>query len=460
MKYLCSLLTLLLFITSADAKHFSTQKYLGTEISLTIEDISEERQSHAIELLEGELVRLENILSTYKQDSEISRLNKNKLVKNASPEVREVINLCLHWQDKTNNQFSCRMGSIKNYWQHAKKTQVLPNRIDIRAEARALAKQQMLVESNTIKIDEQILLDVDGLAKGYIIDKVYLLLSQKYPNSRFKIDIGGDGRLYGDWPILFVNPNKQFSQESELTQLQNKAYASSGMAFRFFKIKHHKLTHILAPRDGWPVEAAIGTAIVAEDATTADAVATALSTMPGAKAINWLNKNKVAGKLYFPDGRIAYSKKWRKYDTTMKKAKFAFTYEIPDLEVTDYRKPYVSIWLTDNQNNPIKQLVLLGDSERWWQESRRWWRKVGRKNESMFIHVAQAKRKPGQYTTSWLGEDDFGMPIEDEQLILHVEVSREDGDISYQRISFSQDKPTTLTKKAKGEIGELNLTVY
>ena len=180
MKYLCSLLTLLLFITSADAKHFSTQKYLGTEISLTIEDISEERRIHAIKLLEDELVRLENILSTYKQDSEISRLNKNKLVKNASPEVREVINLCLHWQNKTNNQFSCRMGSIKNYWQHAKKTQVLPNRIDIRAEARALAKQQMLVESNTIKIDEQILLDVDGLAKGYIIDKVYLLLSQKH----------------------------------------------------------------------------------------------------------------------------------------------------------------------------------------------------------------------------------------------------------------------------------------
>ena len=444
---------------NAVAKQYATTAYLGTSVQFTIENVSATEQDQAFELVKQELTRLDMILSRYNKSSSLSILNREKQLKNAPVELIDVLKLCQQWQVSTTNHFSCRLGSILPIWQQAEQTQTMPSRIEVRREARSLRDKTILINGSHITLDEELTLDVNGIAKGFIIDKVYDLLVARYSESRFKIDIGGDGRHYGAWPIAFTNPNVKNATQVMLTNLENHAYAASGLAFRHFQIKHNTFSHIFAPRDGWPITKPIGAAVIAKTTANADAIATALTTMNGVNAIDWLNKHDVAGVLFLPDGRVVYSKTWQQRDVSKHKAKLTFDYTLPEFDIADYRKPYVAIWLSDTKGNPIKQMAILGDSERWWQQSRRWWRKVGRKENSVFPHLAHATRKPGQHSISWFGEDDFGQIVTENELILHIEVSREHGDTSYQKLPFNLTKQATITKDGKGEIGQLSLTI-
>ncbi len=444
----------------SQAKDFKKDQILGTQLSFSIKGVTQAEQGLAYQLVLEKIAYYDTVLSSYQAQSEISQLNHKKQLEGASQTLIEVLTACENYQQKTRNHFSCKLGSITALWQQAEQQQTLPDRINVRKQARQLRNKKIAIEKQNITLSEDLLLDINGLAKGYIIDAVYHALATQFPNSQFKLDIGGDGRHYGSFALQFTNTNFPQSAQVQLAQISNKAYAASGMAFRNYKIKHHTKSHILAPRDGWPIANPIGAAVIADTAITADAIATALTTMNGTQALKWLNQHDFAGLLYLPDGRIRASDKWVSLNATSYKNKLTLTYTIPQLDVTDYEKPYVAIWLSNNAGKPLKQLALLGDSERWWQENRKWWRKLGRKEPHIIANMAHATKRPGEYTTNWYGLDDFGNHIHDSQLVIHIEASREDGGHNYIRQVLDTTKPGKFAIQGKGEIGDMSLTIH
>jgi thiamine biosynthesis lipoprotein len=141
-------------------------------------------------------------------------------------------------------------------------------------------------------------------------------------------------------------------------------------------------------------------------------------------------------------------------------ASFSLDFTIPTLNVDDYEKPYVAIWITDSNRTVIKNLLLLGKSEQWAQTNKRWWRKSGRHNELLLDGLARPTRKPGNYQLSWDWRDDYGNLVPTGNYQLHIEASREDGELSLATFNFDTNKlPSVKVKPASGELGQLQLKI-
>jgi len=128
------------------------------------------------------------------------------------------------------------------------------------------------------------------------------------------------------------------------------------------------------------------------------------------------------------------------------------------------------VWISDDKNRLVKSLALRGTSERWLSELRTWWRRVGRKesgrkeagrnSESLIDGFSGATKKNTPLHIVWDGLDDYGNAVIDKQLVLHVEVAREHGGRSYEKIPFAVDELTQpIEVKGSDEIASIKLSV-
>lgn len=139
-------------------------------------------------------------------------------------------------------------------------------------------------------------LDFGGIGKGLAVDAAFEILQHEFALRSFLIDFGGDLRA-GDpppgkdaWSIAVQTHNPE--RPDGLLQLANLAVATSGDLERFVEIDGVRYSHILDPGTGIGLEHPIAVTVIANDAITADVLATALSVVgiDGAKEL--LDRNQ------------------------------------------------------------------------------------------------------------------------------------------------------------------------
>src|SRR5690606_7183954 len=114
------------------------QGVLGTSFEMTLAGVDGATEGAATKAALAEIERLEAILSTWREDSELSRLNAGSQLPSASKELREVLQLCEQWRRQTEAAFSCRIGSLIEQWRKLEGSAELPDRPNLRRDARAL----------------------------------------------------------------------------------------------------------------------------------------------------------------------------------------------------------------------------------------------------------------------------------------------------------------------------------
>ena len=446
---------------------------LGTSFDITLYGI-DQTQSHAtISSLLSHINQLENTLSTWRKDSEISQFNRLKQLNDMSAHLAHVLNLCHQWENQSQQYFSCRMGVIHKQWQQAVDEQILPNRIAMRRLARDIIKTPTTNFSaqQSATIQSHVVYDVSALAKGYILDDAIKFIRTLSPEvTGIKLNIGGDIVFWGEkqpntqWNTAISQHNVMNDNGHATTiSISQGAIAHSGIGERDFKINRRQFSHILAPKEGWPIDTPHSVSVYAINATTADAAATMLSNMEIANAIDWVNEQQDIEALFqTADGQKYWSNNWQtlvKTESNQPLTRLTVDYQIPSFSDTDYERPYLAIWLTDENNQLVRQLLLLGSSNRWAQENKRWWRNVGRKNDSMLDALAKPTRRPGHYNVQWDGFDFNHNIVEQEHLVLHVEASREHGGHDYQRIKIDLTTNSPIILNDSGEIGKTVITI-
>lgn len=468
---------------SVQAKQVSDVEFvrtnvLGTSFEMSIKAPQAQAEQAELAVLD-EIKRLEKIFSTYDKSSEVSLLNESGLLRpeGASADFIAVVSHCEKWQKALPKSFSCRLGKVIDMWDAYEKQQQRPNRVDIRAQARAAQLSRFTREDLLAgKTNQDFRWRLDGIAKGYILDKAMIVAKATASlATAIKIDIGGDGvywQVPGDksqqWRVGLALPNKiDDSQENRLGTLEiaHGAIAYSGHNSRARKIGRRSYSHIIVPRDGWPAHNPVTAIVKAPDATSADALATALAASEISTSLDWLDKHpEYAALLIDNQGRQYASGNWYQgYQqsnaveaslTTAYQANIRFS--LPKMNVSDYRKPYVALWIADPDGKVLKNLLILGRSERWMQESRTWWRIQGRKAPQLFDGFARPTRRPGQYQVVWNGRDDFGQALPIGEYLLFAEVVREHGDREKLSIPFNLAMQNqSISKKGKAEIGAL-----
>ena len=118
-----------------NSKHFHYANVLGTSFDIDIDATNSKAIEPAIEQMLAQIKQLELVLSTWRNDSEISQLNTDKKAQSLSAELSEVLDLCQHWRNKSQQHFSCRMGALKKVWLQAVTDKAIPDRVELRALA-------------------------------------------------------------------------------------------------------------------------------------------------------------------------------------------------------------------------------------------------------------------------------------------------------------------------------------
>ncbi len=143
--------------------------------------------------------------------------------------------------------------------------------------------------------------------------------------------------------------------------------------------------------------------------------------------------------------------------------------EVPTLPSDSYFKPYIVVWI-ENENREYLDTIALWyqvkrenssqeDGKKWLKDLRQWWRKSGRKYGKNIDAVTGATRRPGHYRLHWQLTPEYQKKTIGKPLFLHIEAVREEGGRRFQRIPIEASTKTVTRIPAKGELGEISLTI-
>ncbi|WP_187388167.1 FAD:protein FMN transferase [Seonamhaeicola marinus] len=246
---------------------------------------------------------LNSILSNYSSASEISHLNTKKIYKTPSNELLELLNDAQLAYNKTNGYFDISIQPLIEFWNKAERINKIPTERNLKKQASKIGLNKVLnVTQNHLTLKGKGKLQLGGIAKGYIIDKVYKYIKDRGVSS-FLIEAAGDIRVFGApenkkyWKVGISSKN----QSSYTISLKSgQAVATSGNTYRYRVIKGKKFSHIINPKNGLPVTHNLSASVIADNATTADYLASTFNILTSKTEIQEiLNNHKDTEVLIF-----------------------------------------------------------------------------------------------------------------------------------------------------------------
>jgi len=278
---------------------------MGTFARVVVIAADRNTANKCIEDAFAEIYKVDKLMSDFKSDSEISRVNRDAFmwaVKVSDP-TYEVLQRSVEFGKLTDGAFDITVGPLVDLFRIAKKTEVATSEEEItRAKAKVGFEKLILDDPNkTVKFKvEGMRLDLGGIAKGYAVDKA-LEAAQKAGALGAMVDIGGHIRCAGrapqgkdNWLIGLQDPNlnKDTAGRDILLRLKlvNEAVATSGDYQQFVLIKGKRYSHIINRKSGTSAEGLSSVTIIADNATDADALATAVSVMGAEKGLALIEK--------------------------------------------------------------------------------------------------------------------------------------------------------------------------
>ena len=229
------------------------------------------------------------IYSDYDPLSELSRINTNagSIPQKLSPALWDIIQLSKTAFQQSKGAFDISVGALSRFWRKARKEKIFPDK-------KAVAEKRKTVGFSKIKFDRLnhslslpagMQLDLGGIAKGYIAQKIIDYLKQKGITQALA-DAGGDMAMSDapngskGWTIGVNVPETTDELLRKKLLLQNMAIATSGDAYQYFEHGGKKYSHIIDPRTGYGISSQRNVTVIAKDGTTADWLATACSILP------------------------------------------------------------------------------------------------------------------------------------------------------------------------------------
>ena len=257
------------------------QKLMGTDVTLVIDAEESEELQTAVGKAFAEGNRLNNILSDWEADSELSifsRSSRHGEYQRVSDELFEVLSFSRKLSTQTDGAFDITIGPLSRLWRIARHQKKLPSQYKIdQCLSRAGYQKLELLESNQSArlTQKNMVLDLGAVAKGYIADRMLAVLKDA-GFARALIDAGGDLTI-GDAPRFkkgwAVKIGGLANSSSKTIELSNCAVATSGDLEQFLEINGRVYSHIINPLTGYGLEGRAQVSIVAENGMLADALA-------------------------------------------------------------------------------------------------------------------------------------------------------------------------------------------
>lgn len=252
-----------------------TEMIMGTLVEITVIPANEKAIREAFEALK----KVDALMSTYKEDSEISILNREGRAQ-VSEETLEVIEDAIKFSKLTDGAFDITCRPLINLWNKVKTEEKLPTEEEIEEAISLVGYQGIILEGNQIRLEKKgMQIDLGGIAKGYAVDKAIEAL-KKNGIKRALVNAGGDLYALGTdsqgekWQIGVQDPREE-DRVIDIIKVKDRAVATSGDYRRYFTLEGKRFSHIVNPKTGLTIQdVPMSVTIIGPDATTTDALST------------------------------------------------------------------------------------------------------------------------------------------------------------------------------------------
>ena len=253
--------------------------------------------------IEQELFRVDTIFSLFKENSLLSRFNRGEDKGKGNTLFAEVIKLSLEISNETEGAFDITVAPLVNAWGFGfKNKQPLSNQ-QVDSLQKLVGYQHLSFNGKELTKDiPNLQIDCGAIAKGYAVDRIAKLLSDKGCQN-YMVEIGGEVVVKGNndkgekWKIGINKPTQHALPTEEdlqtLLSLTNCGIATSGNYRNFYIKDGKKYAHSIDPKTGYPVQhSLLSTTVITQSCAKSDALATAFMVMGLDKAKAFVETHK------------------------------------------------------------------------------------------------------------------------------------------------------------------------
>ncbi|HJL65293.1 MAG: FAD:protein FMN transferase [Arenicellales bacterium] len=265
-------------------------KTMGTyyKVVLSVEEGREVGPSLK-EGIDAVLEKVNDQMSTYRKESELSRFNRSQSTEwiTVSEDLVDVADAAAKISELSHGAFDVTVGPLVNLWGFGpvKKKDFIPSDQEIEEAKKRVGYQQLStrkVDPALRKSSPGLYVDLSAIAKGFGVDKVGELLESEGFN-HYLVDIGGDMKAVGSnpdgqgWRIGIERPDAEGREIEKLIEVKNFGVATSGDYRNYFERDGQRYSHTINSVTGRPITHRLASVtVVAPTATEADGMATAI----------------------------------------------------------------------------------------------------------------------------------------------------------------------------------------
>jgi len=289
--------------TMAEAVRFNRRLYkisktrlaMGTFVSMTLLHESRDQAETAMEEAFIEIDRLTRVVNRFDQTTAVAQLNREGSVKDVPPEMVEVVSGSLTYYRISGGAFDISVKPVVDLFKEtfSNDTRMLPSDAELEKAVRLVNGADIEVSGRTIRFRQPGMgITLDGIAKGYIVDRASEVLSRNGITHHL-INAGGDIRTVGSgrggkpWTIAVQDPQKK-GHYPDIIHLTNGAVATSGNYEVYFD-REKMFHHIVDPRTGHSPDESASVSVLAKTAMEADALSTTVFVMAPERGTRFIN---------------------------------------------------------------------------------------------------------------------------------------------------------------------------
>jgi thiamine biosynthesis lipoprotein len=312
------LLSLLIAASVAPRAHAEwlerTEAIMGTRIYVQLWSEDPAAGNDAIEAVMAEMRRIDNLMSHYKPESQLSQINAraNREPVQVDPELFDLIKLSTHYSQITEGAFDITYASVGYLYDYP--LHIHPTEAQIRSALPAVNWRNMQLDEaqHSVRFEHPgMRIDLGGIGKGYAVDRGVAILKARGIEHAV-VTAGGDTRIIGDrmgrpWLVAIRHPDDPKKVITRIP-LSNSALSTSGDYERYFDENGVRYHHIIDPRTGHSASKVRSATILAPTATQTDGMSKTAFVLGPQKTLEIINRMPEYDAVFVcPDGRVLYS---------------------------------------------------------------------------------------------------------------------------------------------------------
>ena len=292
---------------------------MGTSVSIELWSDERAAGARAMQAVMDEMHRIDRLMSPYKPESELSRINRDAAQRPVPicAEMFDIISRSLHFSELSDGAFDITYASAGHLYDY--RQNIKPTDEALARACAAIGYRNLLLDrrAQTIRFARDgVRIDLGGFAKGHAVDNGAAILARHGIRNAI-VTAGGDSHVLGDrrgrpWTIAVRHPRRP-GEVVAVLPLEDVAISTSGDYERYFEADGIRCHHVIDPRTGKSPSGIRSVTILADDGLTTEGLSKCLFVMGLDKGMRLIESLAgvdavvvdAAGSLHFSSGLLA-----------------------------------------------------------------------------------------------------------------------------------------------------------